>query len=97
MSEKIEQVGGNHYDQGHLPQHWDLAIMYKWDFFQYQITKYVMRWKDKGTTPEKRLEDLKKARSFLDKYIANFDKFDTQPPPEPWQDPRDTWTKIPKE
>lgn len=69
------QVGGNHYDQGDLPQHWDLAIMYRWDFFQYQITKYVMRWKDKHHTPEKKLEDLKKARSFLDKYIAHYESF----------------------
>lgn len=69
------QVGGSHYSQGDLPQHWDLAIMYRWDPFQYQITKYVMRWKDKGTTDEKRLEDLKKARSFLDKYIANYQAF----------------------
>lgn len=72
------QVGGTHYDQGDLPQHWDLAIMYQWDAFQYQITKYVMRWKTKGATKEKRLEDLKKARSFLDKYIENFDKYDTE-------------------
>lgn len=69
------QVGGTHYSQGDLPQHWDLAIMYRWDPFQYQITKYVMRWKDKYDTDEKRLEDLKKARSFLDKYIANYQAF----------------------
>lgn len=66
------QVGGDHYSQGDKPQHWDLATMYQWDPFQYQITKYVMRWKDKHTTPEKKLEDLKKARSFLDKYIAEY-------------------------
>lgn len=69
------QVGGNHYNQGNLPQHWDLSIMYQWDPFQYQITKYVMRWKDKHPTPEKKLEDLKKARSFLDKYIAEYEAF----------------------
>lgn len=66
------QVGGCHYDQGDKPQHWDLATMYQWDPFQYQITKYVMRWKDKHPTTEKKLEDLKKARSFLDKYIADY-------------------------
>lgn len=69
------QVGGSHYDMGDNPQHWDLAIMYQWDPFQYQITKYVMRWKDKGDTDAKKLEDLKKARSFLDKYIENYEKF----------------------
>lgn len=67
------QVGGNHYAQGDKPQHWDLATMYQWDPFQYQITKYVMRWKDKHHTPEKKLEDLKKARSFLDKYIVEYE------------------------
>ena len=49
--------------------------MYGWDPFQYQITKYVMRWKDKHTTPEKKLEDLKKARSFLDKYISVYEQW----------------------
>lgn len=69
------QVGGTHYAQGDKPQHWDLSIMYRWDPFQYQITKYVMRWKDKHPTAEKKLEDLKKARSFLDKYIDNYREF----------------------
>lgn len=72
----VEQVGGDHYQQGSLPQHWDLAVMYHWDPFQYQITKYVMRWKDKYRgNPQKQLEDLKKARSFLDKYIANYEVY----------------------
>jgi hypothetical protein len=72
------QVGGSHYKVGDKPEHWDLAIMYQWDPFQYQITKYVMRWKDKHDTREKRLEDLKKARHFLDKYIEEADKYDPQ-------------------
>lgn len=63
------QVGGHHYNQGDKPQHWDLVLIYNWDYFQGQIVKYVMRWKDKHETPELRLQDLKKARSFLDKYI----------------------------
>jgi hypothetical protein len=66
------QVAGTHYKQGDKPEHWDLAIMYNWDPFQYQITKYVMRWKDKHTTPEQKLTDLEKARHFLDKYIENY-------------------------
>lgn len=72
------QVGGDHYKTDKLPQHWDLAILYEWDFFQYQITKYIMRWKKKHSTPEKRLEDLKKARHFLDKYIENAEKFEAK-------------------
>lgn len=63
------QVGGTHYAQEDKPQHWDLVQMFGWDYFQGQITKYLMRWKFKHPTPEGRLEDLKKARHFLDKYI----------------------------
>ena len=73
------QVGGSHYRaKGEKVQHWDLAIMFNWDPFQYQITKYIMRWKDKHSTPQKRLEDLMKARHFLDKYIENFEAYDVQ-------------------
>ena len=76
MEANKTQVGGTHYQTNDMPQHWDLAIMYQWDFFQYQSTKYVMRWKRKHSTPEARLEDLKKARHFLDKYIESAEQFD---------------------
>ena len=76
MSANDEQVAGDHYKQGGKPQHWDLVITYQWDYFQAQITKYLMRWKTKHDTPTKRLEDLKKARHFLDKYIENFEAYD---------------------
>lgn len=71
----VEQVGGTHYQTPlGIPQHWDLAIMYRWDPFQYQITKYIMRWKTKyAGNPQKQLEDLKKARSFIDKYIESYE------------------------
>lgn len=69
------QVGGTHYSQGDKPQHWDLVVMYDWDYFQAQITKYLMRWKVKYSTAEKRLEDLKKARNFLDKYIQEAEHY----------------------
>lgn len=78
MSANSRQEGGDHYKtSGSTPQHWDLAILYSWDIFQYQITKYVMRWRNKHDTPEKRLLDLKKARHFLDKYIENFEGYDS--------------------
>lgn len=57
------QVGGDHYKTGGL-QHWDLVQMFQWDYFQGQITKYLMRWRKKNG-----LEDLEKARHYLDKYI----------------------------
>lgn len=75
MSANDRQEGGNHYKQVNAPQHWDLVVAYQWDYFQSQITKYLMRWKSKHPTNEKKLEDLKKARHFLDKYIENYEKF----------------------
>jgi ABC-type transporter lipoprotein component MlaA len=72
----VEQVGGSHYQRGGKPQHWDLVAEYEWDYFQAQIIKYLMRWKSKGTTRAKRLEDLQKARSFLDKYILLASAYD---------------------
>ena len=58
------QVGGEHYKDGELPQHWDLVDMYGWDYFQGQITKYLMRWRKKNG-----IQDLEKAAHFLQKYI----------------------------
>jgi len=57
------QVGGDHYKIGG-EEHWDRVYRLQLDYFQGQITKYVERWKDKNG-----LQDLKKARHFLDKYI----------------------------
>jgi hypothetical protein len=57
------QIGGSHYDKNG-EQHWDRAWRLGWDFYQYQITKYIERWKAKNG-----LEDLKKAQHFLNKYI----------------------------
>lgn len=60
------QVGGAHYSQmssGGL-QHWDVVALLGLDYFQGCITKYVFRWRLKGG-----VEDLKKARHYLDKYI----------------------------
>ena len=56
------QVGGDHYAA--KTQHWDIVAEHQLDYFQGQITKYVMRWKKKNG-----VEDLRKARHFLDKYI----------------------------
>lgn len=58
------QVGGTHYLSGDKPQHWDIVAMHDLDYFQGQITKYVMRWKKKNG-----LQDLQKAAHFLQKYI----------------------------
>jgi len=58
-----KQVGGTHYQKAAV-QHWDIVHMHKLDYFQGQITKYVMRWKDKNG-----IQDLEKAKHFLEKYI----------------------------
>jgi hypothetical protein len=70
------QVGGDHYAASH--QHWDWVAANGLDYFQGQITKYVYRcWKKNG------LEDLLKARHFLDKYIElNTPKQEQEPKQE---------------
>ncbi len=56
------QVGGGHYK---TPiQHWDYVVANDLDYFQGQITKYVSRWKKKNG-----IQDLEKAKHFLEKYI----------------------------
>jgi hypothetical protein len=57
------QVGGDHYKIMPI-EHWDLAAMFSWDPFQYQITKYVMRWRDKNG-----VQDLEKVVHFAQKYV----------------------------
>lgn len=58
------QVGGTHYGLREF-QHWDMVALFDLDYFQGQITKYVMRWRDKNG-----IEDLEKAKHYLEKYIA---------------------------
>ena len=57
------QVGGAHY-QGATLQHWDVVALFNLDYFAGNITKYLFRWRAKGG-----LQDLEKARHYLDKYI----------------------------
>ena len=57
------QIGGNHYDKTG-EQHWDRAYRLEYDPFQYIITKWVERWRKKGG-----IEDLRKAKHALDRYI----------------------------
>ena len=93
MSANDTQVGGTHYRQsGKELQHWDLAVLYQWDPFQYQITKYVMRWKYKHSTPAERLKDLQKAAHFLQKYMEVVGAYDpgTGAVPQPVVTPLDT-------
>lgn len=63
MTANTRQVGGKHYGLKEY-QHWDVVHDFNLDYFQGQITKYVFRWREKGG-----IEDLRKARHYLDKYI----------------------------
>ncbi len=62
-SANARQVGGGHYQKQKI-QHWDYVAANDLDYFQGQVTKYVSRWKNKNG-----IQDLEKARHFLDKYI----------------------------
>jgi hypothetical protein len=72
MSESSEQsaiqIGGKHYKKCAI-QPWDYVIANDLDYFQGSIIKYVTRWKDKGG-----VEDLRKAKHFLDKYIETMEE-----------------------
>jgi hypothetical protein len=78
------QVGGDHYKRGG-EEHWDRAWRLQYDPFQYIITKWVERWRDKGG-----VEDLKKAQHAIEKYIElveNGDKLNPDPDPLPMYRP----------
>ena len=63
MSANDKQVGGDHYKTGG-EEHWDRAWRLSYDPFQYIITKWVERWREKGG-----VEDLKKAQHAIEKYL----------------------------
>ena len=64
MSEHIKQVGGDHYDAP--KQHWDICDEHDIDGLAWCASKYVDRWRHKGTP----VLDLEKAISYLQKMLA---------------------------
>ena len=68
MSANDKQVAGTHYAAD--VQHWDIVVMHNLNYFEGQITKYVMRARKKNGK-----QDLEKARHFIDKYLEVYDKF----------------------
>lgn len=64
QSANERQEGGDHYKAPGKTEHWDFVAQHELDYFQGNITKYIIRWKKKGG-----LQDLLKARHYLDKYI----------------------------
>lgn len=63
MTANTTQVGGNHYKSKGI-QPWDYIAANDLGYFEGNIVKYVSRWRDKGG-----VEDLRKARHYLDKLI----------------------------
>ena len=63
MSAKDEQIGGSHYARMHI-QPFDYIHANGLGFAEGCVIKYVSRWKAKNG-----IEDLKKARHFLDLLI----------------------------
>lgn len=63
MSANDRQEGGEHYQQLSI-QPWDYIVSNNLGFLEGNVVKYVTRWKTKNG-----LEDLKKARHYLDKLI----------------------------
>ncbi len=59
----VEQVGGKHY-QAEL-QHWDLMEAHDVDYLTATATKYLTRWRKKGTPKV----DLGKAASYIEKAV----------------------------
>jgi hypothetical protein len=62
------QEGGDHY-QNKAIQPWDYIISNNIGYLEGNVIKYVSRWKEKHG-----LQDLKKARHYLDKLIEETDK-----------------------
>lgn len=70
MSERVKHP--KHYNRG--IEMWDYAHSHNLDFFEGNIVKYVTRWKDKNG-----VEDLYKAKQYLDKLIDLVGEKDTPP------------------
>ncbi len=68
-----DQIGGAHY--GGVPlQHWDIVVMHELNYFEAQITRYVMRCRKKNG-----IQDLQKAAHFIQKYIEVWEKMNALP------------------
>ena len=66
-----QQIGGNHYKK-HKIQPWHIVDEYNLDYYLGSALKYLLRHK-KGTNltqNEKRIEDLEKAKHYLEKKIS---------------------------
>lgn len=62
------QIGGDHYKKAGI-QPIEYILANNLGFVEGNVVKYVSRWKDKGG-----VEDLKKARHYLDMLIEHMEK-----------------------
>lgn len=76
MSANEKQIAGDHYKTPGGVEHWDIVVMHELNYFEGQITKYVMRARKKNG-----LQDLQKAHHFLEKYMEVYDKMCPHPAP----------------
>jgi Protein of unknwon function (DUF3310) len=65
---KLQQVGGDHYVK-YAIQPFDIIDCYGLNFYAGNALKYLLRYRDKGG-----VEDLKKARHYVDKLIEVTDE-----------------------
>ncbi len=69
-SAKDTQVGGEHYKQvDSNMQPWAIIDAWELDFYAGNVLKYLLRFKSKDG-----IEDLRKARHYLDKMIEDYDE-----------------------
>ena len=61
MNANQKQVGGDHYKKRGI-NHWDLVYKLGWDYFRGQVSRYVVRYRDKDM-----VKDLKKAQHYIEK------------------------------
>ena len=62
ISAKDTQVAGTHYQKAIQP--WDIISEWKLDFWEGNVVKYILRWKDKDG-----VQDLKKAKHYIEYLI----------------------------
>ena len=65
---KSAQVGGDHYQKAAL-QPWDIFLAWGLDPWAANVVKYILRFPYKNG-----LEDLKKAKHYVDFLIENYDE-----------------------
>lgn len=63
------QIGGTHYGTGNAMQPWHVWEAFDLDPWEANAVKYLLRWRKKGG-----VEDLKKARHYIDYLIAKEEK-----------------------